>query len=302
MNEPAHRAGHVAIVGRANVGKSTLLNWLVGQKISITSRKPQTTRQRITGILTREDAQLVFVDTPGYQAPRNTTLNRLMNRSVISGAQDVEVVLLVVEALKLDKRDLELYRALPLRQPVALVVVINKVDRVRNRNLLLPFMQSVHERFNSAAIVPVSALKNSGRDELVNAIVALLPAGPRLFDEDEITHSSERFLAAELIREKLFRTLGDELPYAMAVDIARFETRGRLRHIHAEIIVDKASQKPIVIGRNGEKLKTIASLAREDMEQLFGGKVFLEIWVKVKSGWADDERALKRMGYGAAEG
>ena len=296
MNESAHRAGHVAIVGRPNVGKSTLLNALIGQKISITSRKPQTTRQRITGILTRKNAQLVFVDTPGFQARCDTALNRLMNRNVISGAQDVAAIVLVVEALKLDKRDLELQRLLP--QPVPLVVAVNKVDRVRNKDLLLPFIRSVHERFNGASIVPVSALKNSGLDELVNAIVALLPVGPRLFNEDEITHSSERFLAAELIREKLFRTLGDELPYAAAVDIARFETRGKLRRIHAEIIVDKGSQKPIVIGKNGEKLKAIASRAREDMEQLFGGKVFLEVWVKVKSGWADDERALMRMGYG----
>jgi GTP-binding protein Era len=286
MSEPAHRAGHVAIVGRPNVGKSTLLNCLVGQKISITSRKPQTTRQRITGILTREDAQLVFVDTPGFQAQRNTALNRLMNRSVTSSVQHVDAIVLVVEALKLDKRDLELGRSLP--SPIPIVAVINKIDRVRNRNLLLPFIQSIHE-----------PLKNSGRDELVNAIVGFMPPGPRLFDEDEITDLSERFLAAELIREKLFRVLGDELPYAMAVDIARFETHGELRRIYAEIIVDKDSQKPIVIGKNGEKLKTIASRARQDMEQLFGSKVFLEVWVKVKSGWVDDERALRRLGYDA---
>jgi GTP-binding protein Era len=297
MSEAVHRAGYVAIVGRPNVGKSTLLNCLVGQKISITSRKPQTTRQRITGILTRDDAQLVFVDTPGFQTQRNTALNRLMNRSVTSSVQHVNVILLVIEALKLDKRDLELGRSLPSSIPI--VTVINKIDRARNRNLLLPFIQSLNDQFKAAAIVPVSALKNSGRDELVNAIVGFMPAGPRLFDEDEITHLSERFLAAELIREKLFRVLGDELPYAMAVDIARFETDGGLRRIYAEIIVDKDSQKPIVIGKNGEKLKTIASRARLDMEQLFGGKVFLEVWVKVKSGWADDERALRRLGYDA---
>jgi GTP-binding protein Era len=295
MSEPVHRAGYVTIVGRPNVGKSTLLNCLVGQKISITSRKPQTTRQRITGILTRKDAQLVFVDTPGFQDRRNTALNRLMNRSVISSVQHVDAIVLVIEALKLDKRDVELRELLP--QPVPLVVAINKIDRLRDRNLLLPFIQAVHERFTGAALVPVSALKNSGRDELVNALAALMPAGPRLFDEDEITHSSERFLAAELIREKLFRILGDELPYAAAVDIAQFETHGNLRRIYAEIIVDKESQKPIVIGKKGEKLKTIASRARADMEQLFGSKVFLEVWVKVRSGWADDERALKRLGY-----
>jgi len=295
MREPAHRAGYAAIVGRANTGKSTLLNALVGQKISITSRKPQTTRQRITGILTRDDAQLVFVDTPGYQERRNTALNRLMNRGVTSSMQGVDVILLVLEALKLDKRDAALRKLLPQR--AALVVVVNKIDRVRDRDLLLPFIQAVHEQFNGAAIVPVSALKKLGLEELVKAIVSFMPVGPRLFEADEITHSSERFLAAELIREKLFQFLGEELPYAAAVDIARFETRGSLRRIHAEIIVDKNSQKPIVIGKNGEKLKVIASRAREDMERLFGGKVFLEVWVKVKSGWADDERALKRMGY-----
>lgn len=297
MGEPVHRAGYVAIVGRANIGKSTLLNALVGEKISITSRKPQTTRQRITGILTRDDVQLAFVDTPGYQERRNTALNRLMNRSVAAGVQDVDVILLVVEALKLDKRDTALRKLLPPN--AALVVAINKIDRVRDRNLLLPFIRSVHEQFEGAAIVPVSALKNVGLDELVKTVVSLTPSGPRLFGADEITRSSERFLAAELIREKLFRLLGEELPYAAAVDIARFETRGGLRRIHAEIIVDKDSQKPIVIGRKGERLKAIASRARADMERLFGGKVFLEVWVKVKSGWADDERALKRMGYGA---
>lgn len=295
MSERAHRAGYVAIVGRPNVGKSTLLNWLVGQKVSITSRRAQTTRRQITGILTQDDAQLVFVDTPGFPARRDTALNRLMNRSVMGGLHDVQAVLLVIEALKLDRREMELRGAVPSRVPV--VAVINKVDRVRDRALLLPFIQQVDERLHCTAIVPVSALKNSGRDELIKVTADLMPAGPRLFDEDEITHSSERFLAAELIREKLFRMLGEELPYAMAVDIVRFELRGGVRHIHAEILVDKESQKPIVIGRGGEKLKAIASRARQDMERLFGGKVFLEVWVKVKTGWADDERALRRLGY-----
>ncbi|HET9662838.1 MAG TPA: GTPase Era [Burkholderiales bacterium] len=295
MSGPSHRAGYVAIVGRPNVGKSTLLNQLVGQKISITSRKPQTTRRSIIGILTRPDIQLVFVDTPGFQARRDTALSRLMNRSVIAGAQDVHAILFVIEALKLDGREIRLRESLPPRVP--LVAVINKIDRVQDKTSLLPFMRRIDERLHPAAIVPVSALRNSGLEELLAAIAALLPEGPRLFHEDEITRSSERFLAAELIREKLFRTLGDELPYAAAVDIAMFETEGGLRRIHAEIIVDKASQKPIVIGKKGEKLKAIATRARQDMEQLFGGKVFLEVWVKVKTGWADDERALHRLGY-----
>lgn len=295
MSEQAHRAGYIAIVGRPNVGKSTLLNWLVGQKVSITSPKAQTTRRQIIGILTQEDAQLVFVDTPGFPARRDTTLNRLMNRSVIAGLHDVHAVLLVIEALKLDVREVELRKAVPAGIPV--VAVINKIDRVRDKAELLPFIKEVDARLNCSAIVPVSALKRSGREELVKVVADLLPEGPRLYDEDEVTHSSERFLAAELIREKLFRTLGAELPYATAVEIVKFELRGNVRHIHAEILVDKASQKPIVIGRSGEKLKAIASRARQDMERLFGGKVFLDVWVKVKTGWADDERALKRLGY-----
>ena len=295
MSEQAHRAGYIAIVGRPNVGKSTLLNWLVGQKVSITSPKAQTTRRQIIGILTQEDAQLVFVDTPGFPARRDTALNRLMNRSVIAGLHDVHAVLLVIEALKLDVREVELRKAVPAGIPV--VAVINKIDRVRDKAELLPFIKEVDARLNCSAIVPVSALKRSGREELVKVVADLLPEGPRLYDEDEVTHSSERFLAAELIREKLFRTLGAELPYATAVEIVKFELRGNVRHIHAEILVDKASQKPIVIGRSGEKLKAIASRARQDMERLFGGKVFLDVWVKVKTGWADDERALKRLGY-----
>lgn len=297
MNATTHRAGCVAIVGRPNVGKSTLLNGLVGRKISITSRKPQTTRQRVTGILTRDDAQIVFVDTPGFQTEHTTALNRLMNRSVIQGLESVDVVLLMIEALKCDGRDAALQKLVPRRTP--LVLVVSKIDRVRDRNLLLPFVRQLHDRFSSPAIVPVSAETGVGLDELVKAVVPLLPGGPRVFDEDEITSSSERFLAAELIREKLFRLLGDELPYAAAVDVERFETRGALRRIHAGIIVDKNSQKPIVIGRKGEKLKLVASQARKDMECLFGGKVHLEVWVKVRKGWADDKAALKRLGYDA---
>ena len=295
MTESSHRAGYIGIVGRPNVGKSTLLNRLVGQKISITSRKPQTTRRRITGILTCDSAQLVFVDTPGFQTQHASALNRLMNRSVVHGLKDVDVVLWVIEAAKFDQRDAALYQLLPRQAP--LVLVINKVDRLRDKNLLLPFVKQLHERFKCSAIVPVSAQKGLRIDELVNTIVPLLPVGMRLFEEQEVTTSNERVLAAELIREKLFRLFGDELPYATAVEIERFETRGTLRRIYAAIIVDKDSQKPIVIGRGGAALKLVATQARKDMEALFGGKVFLEVWVKVKSGWADDERALKRMGY-----
>jgi len=295
MSTSVHRAGYIAIVGRPNVGKSTLLNRLVGQKISITSRKPQTTRQRITGILTREDAQLVFVDTPGFQTKHRSALTRIMNRSVTQSLQEVDVVLWVIEALKFDELDAALQRLLPGNVPV--VLAINKVDRLEDKNALLPFIRELSERFQFNAIVPVAAEKGDRIDELVKAVVPLLPEQPPVFGEEEITTSTERFLATELIREKLFRLLGEELPYAAAVEIERFEMDGQLRRIHAAIIVDKASQKAIVIGKGGEKLKLVATQARKDMEQLFGGKVFLEVWVKVKSGWADSAATLKRMGF-----
>lgn len=295
MNKSVHHAGYIAIVGRPNVGKSTLLNRLVGQKISITSRKPQTTRQRITGILTRKDAQLVFVDTPGFQTQQRSALTRVMNRSVTQSLQGVDVVIWVIEALKFNDLDAALQKLLPVTVPV--VLVINKVDRLDDKNLLLPFVKELSERRELSAIVPLSAEKGDRIDELLKAVVPLLPEGPPLFGKDEITTSSERFLATELIREKLFRLLGEELPYATAVEIERFETHGELRRIYASIIVDKASQKAIVIGKGGEKLKVIATQARKDMEQLFGGKVYLEVWVKIKSGWADSAATLKRMGF-----
>jgi len=295
MSKLPHRTGYIAIVGRPNVGKSTLLNRLVGQKISITSRKAQTTRQRITGILTRNDAQMIFVDTPGFQTRHRSALTRIMNRSVTQSLQEVDVVLWVIEALKFDDLDAALQRLLPDTVPV--VLAINKVDRLDDKNALLPFIRDLNERFQLNAIVPVAAEKGEQLDELVKAIVPLLPEQPPVFGEEEITTSSERFLAAELIREKLFRLLGEELPYAAAVEIERFEMDGALRRIHAAIIVDKASQKAIVIGKGGEKLKVVATQARKDMEALFGGKVFLEVWVKVKSGWADSATTLKRMGF-----
>ena len=298
MTAGVHRAGVAAIVGRPNVGKSTLLNHLVGQKISITSRKPQTTRHRITGILTRPDAQIVFVDTPGFQTQYRTSLNRLMNRAVRQALDDVDLVLWVIEAGRFDRADEAVLKLLPEKVPV--VLAMNKIDRVKDKRTLLPFTREMSERRHFAALVPVSAERDRQLDPLTDAMVALLPEGPPLYADDEITTLPERFLAAELVREKLFRLLGEELPYAVAVEIERFETTDALRTIHAAIIVDKASQKPIVIGKGGEKLKTIGTQARRDMERLFGGKVFLEIWVRVRSGWADDEATLKRLGIDPA--
>lgn len=293
MTEP-HRCGTVAIVGRPNVGKSSLLNRFAGQKISITSRKPQTTRQRITGIVTLPLAQLVFVDTPGFQVQYRSALTRLMNRNVRSSVDEVDAVLWVVEGLRLDAADQEVGRL--LGKGVPLVIAVNKVDRVQRKQELLPFLQKLEEQYRPAAIVPVSATTGHQIPALLDTLAALLPPGERAYSEDEVTTLSERSLAAELVREKLIRSLGDELPYAAAVEIEKFEMDGTMRRIHAAIIVDKESQKGIVIGKGGAKLKQIASAARRDMETLFQGKVFLEIWVRVKSGWADDERALKRMG------
>jgi GTP-binding protein Era len=289
------RTGYIAIVGRPNVGKSTLLNHLIGQKISITSRKAQTTRHRIVGIRTDADAQYVFVDTPGFQMQHQNVLNRVMNRTVTQSLSDVDVALFVIEAMRFDARDEKVLALLPRNQPV--VLVINKTDKVSDKATLLPFIEKVSAAFPFAAIIPVSAKRDAQLPELVQEIRRHLQEGEPIYGEDEITDRSERFLAAEIVREKVFRLLGDEIPYSISVEIEKFETVGDLRRVYAAIIVDRDSQKPILIGKKGEKLKEIGTQARKDMEELFGLKVYLEVWVKVKSGWADDERAVKSLGY-----
>jgi GTP-binding protein Era len=295
MNSAAFRCGTIAIVGRPNVGKSTLLNHLVGEKVSITSRKAQTTRHRITGILTGADTQFVFVDTPGFQTKNASVLNRLMNRSVTQALQDVDAILAVIEAGRLSREDLQVFALLPAAQPV--VLAVNKIDRLASKRLLLPLIAEAQAAHAFSDIVPVSGKSGEQTDQLLQALRAHLPQQPAIFPAGEVTDRSERFLAAELVREKLFRQLGDELPYGASTAIEKFETEGKLRRIHVAIIVDKASHKAMVIGKGGEKLKLIGSEARRDMEKLFGGKVFLQIWVKVKHGWADDERALKTLGF-----
>ena len=288
-------SGYIAIVGRPNVGKSTLLNHLVGEKISIVSRKAQTTRHRITGILTNDDGQYVFVDTPGFQTKFSNALNRAMNRGVTQTLADVDVVFFVVEAGRFDAKDQAVVKLLPAETPV--ILVVNKTDRLKDRAALLPFLAQVAAVHEFAAVVPVSATKGRQTDQLLAEARKYLPHRELLFAEDELTDKSERFLASEYIREKLFRLLGDELPYATTVEIEKFELEGDLRRIFAAVVVDRDSHKAIVIGKGGESLKRIASEARQDMERLFDGKVYLEIWVKVKSGWADDERLLKSLGY-----
>ncbi len=289
------RSGTIAIVGRPNVGKSTLLNALVGQKVSITSSKPQTTRHRVSGILTRPGVQYVFVDTPGFQTRHRGPLNRLLNRAVRQALADVDVVLLVVEAGRFDDEDRAVVALLPPKTPVFLVA--NKSDRQPRRERMLPFLERAAREFPFAEVIPVSATKARNLAELLRTLARYLPEQPAMFDEDALTDRNERFLAAELVREKLFRLLGEELPYGCAVTIERFEEGGRLRRVHAAIVVDKENHKPIVIGKGGEKLKAIATAARRDMESLFGAKVFLEVWVKVRRGWTEDAVALRRLGY-----
>lgn len=295
MDSPHFRTGYVAIVGRPNVGKSTLLNHLIQQKISITSKKAQTTRHRINGILTDEQSQFIFVDTPGFQTRYSNQLNHMMNRTVIQSMREVDIVLFVIEANRFDERDERVLELLPVDRPV--ILVINKIDQLENKTQLLPFMESMAKRFSFVGIIPISAAREIQLTELIDMVRPYLPETPPLFDEDEISDRSERFLAAEMIREKLFRLMGEEIPYSISVIIEQFTVEGDLRRIFACILVEKASQKAIVIGKNGEKLKIVATQARKDMEKLFGSKVYLEVWVKVKSGWADDVSTLKNLGY-----
>lgn len=289
------RSGQIAIIGRPNVGKSTLLNALIGEKLSIVSRRAQTTRHRIMGILTRADTQFVFVDTPGFQTRYGNALNQVMNRGVRQALSEVDVVLFVVEAARFDERDRAVRQLVPAECP--LIIVVNKIDQLKDKARLLPFLADLAREGDFAAIVPVSATRGAQLDELLAETRKHLPNNEFLFGEDEITDRSERFLAAEYIREKLFRLIGDELPYGATVEVEKFVVDGELRRISAAIVVDRGGHKAIVIGSGGETVKRIASEARQDMERMFGGPVFLEVFVKVKSGWADDERLLKSLGY-----
>ena len=295
FSQPLAPAGLVALVGRPNVGKSTLLNRLIGEKLSITSRKAQTTRHRIMGVRTDEDAQYVFVDTPGFQTKHSSALNRTMNRGVTQALQEVDVICFVIEAGRFGDPDRKVLALLPEDRPV--ILVLNKIDGLKDKAAMLPFVAKLAALREWAAVVPVSAEKGTQTDALLSEIKKARPEQGFLYDPDTLTDRSERFIASEYIREKLFRLLGDELPYAATVEIEKFETEGELRRIFAAIVVDRESHKPMIIGRNGETLKRIASEARQDMTRMFGGTVYLELWVKVKSGWADDERLLRTLGY-----
>ncbi|MGZ8216048.1 GTPase Era [Methylomagnum sp.] len=290
------KAGFVALVGRPNVGKSTLLNHLVGQKISITSRRPQTTRHRIHGIKTTDEGQAVFVDTPGIHASQKRAMNRYLNRAAGTALLDVDVVVWVIDRPEwLAEDELVLDRIKASGAPV--ILVINKVDRIEDKALLLPFLEKAESLHPFAAMIPASALKGANLGVLEGKIMELLPEGEPIFPEDQVTDRSVRFMAAEIIREKLLRALGLEVPHALTVEIEQFKIEGGLTRISALIWVEREGQKAIVIGTKGEVLKKVGERARLDMEKLLDGKVFLQLWVKVKEGWSDDERALRSLGY-----
>ena len=292
----AHRAGTVAVVGRPNVGKSTLVNSLVGAKVSIVAPRAQTTRHRLMGIATFPEGQLLLVDTPGIHGKQPRAMNRYMNRVARGAVEGVDAAVLVVEAGRWLEDDTLAYAALREAQ-VPVVLVINKVDKFADKTKLFPFIAEVTGEREFAAVHPVSALKSKGTPALVKDLLALVPESEAHYPEDEITDRSQRFLAGELVREQLMLRLGEELPYSATVEIEKFEVDGAMLRIAAVIWVERDSQKAIVIGKGGERLKRMSTDARKEMESLFGGKVWLETWVKVKGGWADDERALKSLGY-----
>jgi len=292
----AYKSGYVAIVGRPNVGKSTLLNGILGQKISITSRKPQTTRHNILGIHSSETAQMLFLDTPGQHLNTPRAINRYMNRAASTALADVDVIIFVVDRLKWnDEDEMVLKRVLASKKPC--VVAVNKTDRLTTNELLLPHIQELSQRLPNGEFIPVSALKKNNLDQLLKQIETFLPEGQAFFDEDQVTDRSMRFMAAEIVREKIMRQLGDEVPYAATVEIERYEYNGKITFVNALVFVEREGQKTILIGEKGSRLKQIGMEARKDIENLCGTKVMLEIWVKVKSGWSDDERALRSLGY-----
>ena len=296
MNEQDFHSGYVAIAGRPNVGKSTLLNHILGQKLSITSRKPQTTRHQILGVKTTAAAQVVYVDTPGIHNRRATAINRYMNRAASSVLNDVDIVLFVVQAMQwTDEDEAVLTRLQNVEVPVLLV--INKIDKVGDKSALLPYIEELSARYPFAAVMPISALHAENIDSLETTVTGMLPQNPPFFPEDQVTDRSVRFLAAEIIREKLIRELGQELPYTSTVEIEKFEEGDAITRIFATIYVESQGQKAIIIGSKGARLKSIGSKARADIETLLDGKVYLQLWVKVREGWSNDELALRSLGY-----
>lgn len=295
MNNEGH-CGYVAIIGRPNVGKSTLLNYLLGQKISITSPKPQTTRHRLLGIKTEGNHQIIYVDTPGIHQRKHNAINRYLNQVALTSIEGVDVILWLVEALQWTLEDSQVLNILA-KTSIPMILGVNKIDKVKDKTTLLPYLQEVSQKRQFKDIFPISAFKGQNLVELEKNIIKCLPQSMPLFPEDQVTDRSERFLVAELVREKLVRRLGDELPYRLAVEIELFESGKKLTHISAIIWVERPGQKAIVIGKQGGMLKIIGEEARKEIEVLIASKVFLQLWVKVKPGWCDDERALEQLGY-----
>lgn len=290
------RCGYVAIVGRPNVGKSTLLNHILGQKLAITSRKPQTTRHNMLGVKTEGAVQAIYVDTPGMHKNNDKALNRYMNRSASTALKDVDVVVFVVDRTRWTDEDQMVFERIQYVE-CPLLIAVNKADRLEDKSELLPHLEWLAQQLPKAEIVPISALHGQNLDTLENLVASHLPEGEHFFPEDQITDRSSRFLAAELVREKIMRQLGAELPYQITVEIEEFKQEGRVLHIHALILVERDGQKKIIIGEKGERIKRIGQDARKDMEVMFDSKVMLNLWVKVKGGWSDDERALRSLGY-----
>ena len=296
MTEEETRCGYVAVVGRPNVGKSTLVNHILGQKLAITSRKPQTTRHNMLGIKTEGAVQAVYVDTPGLHKGGQTALNRFMNRSALTALKDIDVAVFVVDRMRwTDEDEMVFERIQHLTCP--LIIAVNKADRLEDKSQLLAHLEWLASKLPNAQIVPVSALHGHNLDTLERLVAEYLPVSEHFFPEDQITDRSSRFLAAEMVREKIMRQLGAELPYQITVEIEEFKQEGRILHIHALILVERDGQKKIIIGDKGERIKRIGQEARKDMEILFDSKIMLNLWVKVKSGWSDDERALRSLGY-----
>ena len=291
------RCGMVSIVGRPNVGKSTLMNHLIGQKVSITSRKPQTTRHRIHGIHTRDHYQIIFADTPGIHTGQDRALNRAMNDAAVSTLSGVDVVCMMVDGLKWTLADEHVLSLLPQHPEMPVLLIINKVDSLDDKAQLLPHIETLSERYPFDAVVPVSALREQNLEALEKALVERLPEGEFWYDEDQLTDRSLRFMAAEIIREKVVRQLGQELPHQVSVEVEMWEDGPRITEISAAILVERRGQKKILIGDGGDRIKQIGTQAREDIERLIERKVMLNLWVKIKAGWSDDARALRSLGY-----
>ena len=297
MTDKQFSSGYVAIIGRPNVGKSTLINRVLGQKLCITSRRPQTTRHRILGIKTDDDSQLIYVDTPGLHIDDKKAMNRYMNRAAASSIDDVDVILFVVDGMNWTDEDEKVLERLKVSAKAPVILVINKMDKLADKEVMLPHIQKLSAQFDYANVFPISARKGINLDELEKQIKKLVPEGELIFPEDQITDRSSRFLAAELVREQLFRHLGQELPYSITVEIEQFDDEKDLYRIGAVIYVERDGQKAIVIGKKGDLLKSVGKDARIEMQSLFGHKVFLRLWVKVREGWGDNERMLKNLGY-----